>query len=134
MYKSLRAMVEPMMINHIMPEIEHQNPFMRMRALWVYGMYCEHFSFKDNSHLSRFVELCYKSLVYDKDMPVRLSAAVCLSKLLKNDDALNILKPHLKIVLESYLKLMSEIESEELVSSLEDIVALYKDDIGPFAI
>jgi hypothetical protein len=29
---------------------------------------------------------------------------------------------------------MNEIESEELVNALEEIVSLYKDDIGPFAI
>ena len=32
------------------------------------------------------------------------------------------------------MKLMNEIESEELVNALEEIVSLYKDDIGPFAI
>jgi hypothetical protein len=29
---------------------------------------------------------------------------------------------------------MNEIENEELVNALEEIVSLYKDDIGPFAI
>lgn len=29
---------------------------------------------------------------------------------------------------------MTEIESEELVSALEEIVTLYKDDIGPYAL
>jgi hypothetical protein len=37
-------------------------------------------------------------------------------------------------VLEAILKLMTEIESEELVNSLEEIVTLYRDDIGPFAV
>jgi hypothetical protein len=37
-------------------------------------------------------------------------------------------------VLEAFLKLMTEIESEELVNALEEVVTLYKDDIGPFAI
>ncbi len=44
------------------------------------------------------------------------------------------LKPHLKEILESYLKLMQEIESEELVNALEEIVSLYNEDIGPFAL
>ena len=29
---------------------------------------------------------------------------------------------------------MTEIESEELVNGLEEVVSLFKDDIGPFAI
>lgn len=44
------------------------------------------------------------------------------------------LKPALKNVLEAYLKLMTEIESEELVSALEEIVSHFKDDIAPYAV
>lgn len=36
-------------------------------------------------------------------------------------------------LLERYLKLMNETENEEIVSSLEDIVGIYKEDISPFA-
>jgi hypothetical protein len=53
---------------------------------------------------------------------------------LHNDIAAEVLKPFLKNILEIYLKLMSEIESEELVSALEEIVGFYKDDIEPFAL
>ena len=44
------------------------------------------------------------------------------------------LKPHLGQILTAYLKLMTEIESEDLVNALEEIVNLYSDDIGPFAL
>jgi hypothetical protein len=44
------------------------------------------------------------------------------------------LKPALKNILEVYLKLMSEIESEELVGALEEIVKHFGEDIGPYAI
>jgi hypothetical protein len=64
---------------------------------------------------------------------VRLHAAFSVSKLLQNDTACALLKPHLSNILESYLKLMNEIESEELVQALEEIVSLYRDDIDPFA-
>lgn len=37
-------------------------------------------------------------------------------------------------MLETYLKIMSEIDSEELVTALEEIVSLFKDHIGPFAL
>ena len=44
------------------------------------------------------------------------------------------MKSNLGNILTAYLKLMSEIESEELVNALEEIVSLYHEDIGPFAI
>ncbi len=47
---------------------------------------------------------------------------------------LTFLKPALKNLLQIYLKLMQEIESEELVGALEEIVKHFKDDIGPYAV
>lgn len=61
-------------------------------------------------------------------------AATCLDKFLKDEKIINFLKPALKGLLETYLKLMSEIESEELVGSLETIVKEFKEDISPYAI
>ena len=40
----------------------------------------------------------------------------------------------MKDVLEIYLNMMNEIESDELVTALERIVAFYKEDMEPFAL
>jgi hypothetical protein len=53
--------------------------------------------------------------------------------LLYNDVAIEFLKPALKNILEIYLKIMQEIDSEELVSALEEIVKHFKEDIIPYA-
>lgn len=42
-------------------------------------------------------------------------------------------KGYLQEILRIYLKLMDEIDSEELVGALEGIVGQFSDDIGPFA-
>jgi hypothetical protein len=60
-------------------------------------------------------------------------AATSIHKLLSNDIAIEFLKPALKQILEVYLSMMKEIDSEELVSALEEIVSHFKDDIGPYA-
>jgi hypothetical protein len=52
---------------------------------------------------------------------------------LYNDIAIEFLKPALKNILEIYLKIMQEIDSEELVSALEEIVKHFKEDIIPYA-
>ena len=44
------------------------------------------------------------------------------------------MKPHLKQVLEVYLKMMDEIDSEELVKALEGIMSIFADDMAPFAL
>ena len=65
---------------------------------------------------------------------MRLNAATSLHKLLTKDEANDILKPVLGDLLKQYLKIMGEIDSEELVSALEEIVKHFKNDIGPFAL
>ena len=57
-----------------------------------------------------------------------------MSKLLKNSTAEEFLKPALGQILEVYLKIMQDIDSEELVKSLESIMTIYKDDIAPYAV
>jgi hypothetical protein len=83
--------------------------------------------------MSSAVDSVYKCL-FDHDLPVRLTAATSIHKLLINDEASQFLKPALKNILEQYLKIMTEIDSEELVSALEEIVKHFKDDIAPYAI
>jgi importin-7 len=133
-YKDLKGMMEGVMSGHVLHELDNPQPFMRMRALTIYGIYTEQMKFKDNEHLKEVVLRAFRCLVTDPDLPVRLTASTSVSKLLRNDVASELLKPHLRQILESYLKLMTEIESEELVNALEEIVSLYKDDIDPFAV
>ena len=45
--------------------------------------------------------------------------------MLNNPTAIEFLKPALKNILEVYLKIMEEIDSEELISSLEVIMEKY---------
>jgi hypothetical protein len=54
--------------------------------------------------------------------------------MLTNTTAKDFLKPALGNILEVYLKLISEIDSEKLVSSLETIMQKYSDDMGPYAL
>ena len=72
--------------------------------------------------------------MFDTELPVRLTAATSLHKLMHNEECTTLLKPELKNILEIYLKMMTEIDSEELVAALEEIVSHFKDDISPFAL
>jgi hypothetical protein len=47
-------MLEPMMMQHVMPELQSTQPFLRMRATWFYGEFGS-FKFKDSSHIQTAV-------------------------------------------------------------------------------
>ena len=71
-------------------------------------------------------------------MPIKYQAAVALAKLLLNgglgNTARDVLKPSLASMLEIYLQLMEEIDSEELMMALEDVIDSYSKYIEPYAV
>lgn len=72
--------------------------------------------------------------MFAEELPIKFAAALALSQMLKNEDAIEFLKPALKNILEVYLKIMEDIDSEELIGALEVIMEKYSEDIGPFAV
>jgi hypothetical protein len=66
-------------------------------------------------------------------LPLKFASALALAKMLNNQIAQMFLKPYLRDLLEIYLKIMNEIDSEELIGALEIIMEKFQDDIGPFA-
>lgn len=105
---------------------------MKIRACWLYGEFGD-YNFKDKEHIQIAVNSIYQCL-FDADLPVRYVAATSIHKLLYNESVFVFLKPALKQILEVFLKIMNEIESEELVAALEEIVTHFKDDIEPYAL
>lgn len=119
-------------MTHVLHELKSTQPFLRSRACWVYEMFSS-YDFQDQNHIQQAVDGIYHNL-FAEDLPVRLQAAVALATFLKNPTAESFLKPALKSILEVYLKIISEVDSEKLVSALEEIMKVFKDDMGPFAL
>jgi hypothetical protein len=66
---------------------------------------------------------------------VRVEAAMALSSLLKHQTAVvEFMRPGLEAVLKMYLKIMDEIDFEELVGALRIIVDTYDEEIAPYAV
>ena len=103
-----------------------------MRACWLYGEFGD-YKFKISDHIRQVIDLIYQCF-FDSELPVKYTAATSIHKLLVNEEANRFLKPGLKSILQQYLNLMKEIDSEELVNALEEVVSHFKEDIGPFAI
>ena len=110
------------MINFVLPELSSPQPFLRLRSLWMYGEFCDHLMFMDKNHIKEVVTQIYDCLDKHPALPVRLKAAITLSKLVKYNEACIMVKPHQKEILEPYLKLIQEIVDWELIKALEEIV------------
>ena len=110
MFDDISANIEPMLKDHVLPFLTCDNVYLRHRACWVYGEFCD-FEFSDQSHVAQAVEGIYKCL-FDQSLATKFSAALSLSKFCTNETAQGILLPQLKNVLEVFLKMMDQIDSE----------------------
>lgn len=131
-YGKLQEDVEGILFTHVFPEFNSSNGIMKYRAPWVYARYGQiQFKNKDQQHLV-FTAMC--KLMVDKDLPVRYSAAVSLPRVLHWEISKASLSKEIQNLLQIYLKLINEIESEELVESLESIISTFPDEIRPYAL
>ena len=98
----------------------------------MYGQFAN-FPFDNADHLRHALNALYQNLSHT-DLPVRVNAAVSLIKLLDHDVAVEFIKPGLQQVIKIYLKLIDEIDYDELIESLRKIVDVFEDQIGPYAL
>jgi len=117
---------------HVLPEFLSAHPLLQARACWVYSEFSA-YEFGDKTHIQQAVDAIYQRL-FSEHLPVKFAAALALSQMIKIDAAVDFLKPALQNILEVYLKLMQDVDSEELIGSLEAFMEKYADDIGPYAV
>lgn len=129
-YASLHAGVETILKNHAFMELLGNNDILKARVLWLYGEMP--LFVKDSEHAVEAAKNVYKALL-DECLPVRVLAGTTLHKLSKIKEAKAILEPGISDIIEAYLKIMQEIDQDELVNALEEIVNLFEDKVEPFA-
>ena len=63
-----------------------------------------------------------------------MNAAVSLIELLYHEAAVKLIRQGLGTIIKIYLKLIDEIDYDQLIVSLKTIVEIYEDEIAPYAI
>lgn len=123
--------IEQVLGNYCLPMLKSENGLERYRALMMYFEFS--YLMKDEHHLMSVGEQIYMMLD-DNDIVVKISAAMTLYRYLKKEQLKSLFESQLSKILETYLEMMNELESEDLVLALEQIVSIYADSIEPYAI
>jgi hypothetical protein len=88
-------------------------------------VYCD-IKFKEEGHLPKVIEGIFKNMQEDQPLPVKFHAACALEKILSRSEAAqNIIKPGLDLTLQCFLKLMNELDNEEVVAAFENVMASF---------
>jgi hypothetical protein len=115
----------------LFPMVTAEEPYLSARALWALGHY---FDVKLSQEQLGVVLKTVLAKFEHSAFPVRVSAALCLAGFIqRGDECVAPLRSLLSPLLDSYLKMLSEFESEALVSALEMLVYMFRHDIAPHA-
>ncbi|KAF2076708.1 hypothetical protein CYY_001965 [Polysphondylium violaceum] len=130
--KFYRDNLEQMLLLHVFPELTSQHGFLRARACQVFSEFYN-IKFSDNANFSNALRIIL-GLMSDKDLPVRAKAGMSICNLVRAKQGTDDLRPVLPQLLEKIFTLLGEVESEDLIISLESIVNRFKTDIAPYAV
>jgi len=128
----LRQNMEFLLDQYVIPECKNQVGFLRYRACWLFGRYGG-LNYHNSQIVKNAVENLYNCL-QDSEFPVRVNAGIAMYRILRQPEVKDYLKPVLAKILETYLSLIDQMDSDELVQSLEGFISQFEDDIHPYAV
>uniref|UniRef100_T1J129 Importin N-terminal domain-containing protein n=1 Tax=Strigamia maritima TaxID=126957 RepID=T1J129_STRMM len=129
-----KEQLEVMLVTHVYPEFNSSEGYMRARACWT----LHHFSdirFQNEQNLLQASHFTQRCLLTDKDLPVKVEAAVALQMLISNQDkAQRDLKTNVKPIAFELLKIIRETENDDLTNVMQKLVCTYTEELTPIAV
>ena len=129
--EAYRAQLEHMLMVYVLPEFTNPLGHLRAKACWVAGMYAN-IAFADRANFTRLMRAVVERL-RDGDLPVRVDAIVALRAFVEASDDLADIRPILPALLEESLRVMSQVDNEDLVYTIETLVEKFGEEIAPYA-
>lgn len=125
--------MEDLLVVHVFPELDSKSaPVLRAKACWLAGKYCK-LPWKQIAHFENALKATLQCM-YDTEQPVRLMASIAINKMVDHPYAENIIRPVLPQLIQAYLKIMNEIDQDDLVESLSVVVDCFADEMGPYTV
>merc|ERR1712137_14872 len=117
---------------HVLPEMSSPYGFLRARACWTFCLYAD-LEYKNQDVFIQGLQRAL-SCMQDSELPVRATAGIGLKFVVANPLSESYILPNLGQVLELFLRLQNEMDSDDLINALEFIIFKFQDHIQPHAI
>ncbi|XP_045465095.1 importin-7 [Harmonia axyridis] len=131
--KMYKDQLDQFFVKFVFPEFNSDRGHLRARACWTLHNFAEH-EFKQDDILVEGVNLVIKSLLYDKDLPVKVEAAVALQSLLSyQEKAYKHAEPRIKEISLELLSIIHETENEDVTGVMQKMVCIYTQHLIPIA-
>jgi len=130
--KGYKESLEPLLVQHIVPQFGNANGYIRAKACWIAGSYAD-VEFKNPNNFLQLFHLTLAAM-RDPELPVRVDALVAIRSFVEQTEDLEVLRPVLPQILTNFFNVMGEVENEDLVFTLETIVERFGEEIAPYAL
>ena len=119
-----KEQVEPILHAYVAPVVNHPTGFLRAKAVWCLGMFAD-FKFSDGRGKGQSFSIFLSNVsarLQDPELPVRVDVSVALRSFVESVKDLDLLRGVLPQLLNEFMKLINEIENDDLIHTLESIV------------
>nr|XP_016934597.1 importin-7 [Drosophila suzukii] len=128
-----RDQVESMLTTYVFPEFQNPAGHMRARACWVLHYFCD-VQIKNPQVLAEIMRLTTNALLTDKELPVKVEAAIGLQMFLSSqDEAPQYVEGQIKEITKELLTIIRETENEDLTNVMQKIVCTFTEQLLPVA-
>uniref|UniRef100_A0A3P9IEQ1 Importin 8 n=1 Tax=Oryzias latipes TaxID=8090 RepID=A0A3P9IEQ1_ORYLA len=126
--------MELMLQNYVFPLLNSPSCYLRARSCWM--LHC--FSllrFHDEVALRNAVELVKQDLLNDKEMPVKVEAAIALQTLVSNQEQAKLyIRPCIRPVMQELLHVIRETENDDLTNVIQKMICVYNQEMAAIAV
>lgn len=132
-----KAQLEGMLAGHVAPLFSSPHGHLRAKACWLTGVFADT-KFASGFGSGPVFEGLFRANVNclsDADMPVRVGAVMSARFFIDayDSDNLHAVKSLIPTLLDKVFKLMTEVDNEDLVLTLEAVVGKFEEDMTPYA-
>lgn len=126
--------LEQLILTYVLPLFASPQGFLRARACWVLN-YFSGIEIKNPNTILLASQSVLQCTLTDKDLPVKVEAALCLQSLLHaQKQAREITQPNVRPLTLELLQIIRNTESEDVMEVLQKIVYLFPDDLYAIAV
>ncbi|XP_050295459.1 importin-7 [Anthonomus grandis grandis] len=132
--KVYKEQLDQLFIKYVFPEFNSERGHMRARACWVLHYFAE-FNFKQENVLIEAVNLTIRALLFDKDLPVKVEAAIALQSLLNYQERSHkYIETQVKQIALELLTIIRETENEDVTGVMQKLVCVFTQQLAPIAV
>lgn len=132
--KIYKDQLDEFFIRYVFPEFNSERGHMRARACWVLHYFAE-FNFRQDNVLMEAINLTIRALLFDKDLPVKVEAAIALQAMLNyQEKSIKYIEPQAKQIALELLTIIRETENEDVTSVMQKLVCVYTQELASIAV